>query len=288
MEDNVDQSCPNVSSHRATKNYRHAICQKTFISLLKRQVSKDLDHDCEPLGKQGARGTLFKFTLVSHGYTFVAKGTVEAFVPDLRYESEIYGKLHKLQGEAVPVHLGSIDLRHCYFLDVGVQIVHMMFMSWAGEEVDEFGMTQAMLEQLKSSGAAAEPGASEEGVEEKGRPTKTRVSFTITGVCLSENALPNGSPGKRRKRRQARDVNEEDEEENESPIKTYVSSTTRVVPAEKALPNGSQGKGQKRHRICDVDDDEKENKERALKTRVAVTRASGPSQKCPPRRSGDR
>jgi hypothetical protein len=51
------------------------------------------EHCCEPLGKQGARGALFKITLASHGYTFVGKGTVEAFVPDLRHEGQVYERL---------------------------------------------------------------------------------------------------------------------------------------------------------------------------------------------------
>lgn len=52
-----------------------------------------MDDHCESLGKQGARAVLFKITLTSHGYTFVGKGTVEAFVPDLRHEGKMYDRL---------------------------------------------------------------------------------------------------------------------------------------------------------------------------------------------------
>ena len=98
-----------------------------------RQLDRTLDEDCEPLGKQGARGALFRLTLQSYGYVFVAKGTVLAFTRNLNYEARVYDHLQDLQGDVIPVYLGSVDLKKRYFLDVGVQIVHMLFMSWGGE-----------------------------------------------------------------------------------------------------------------------------------------------------------
>ncbi|KAI9841265.1 MAG: hypothetical protein M1837_000801 [Sclerophora amabilis] len=134
----LDENCPNVECHRdAAGASRHPFGRSTFSELVQQQLARTLDHDCEPLGKQGARGALFKITLASHGYTFVAKGTVSAFVPNLRYEGEIYRKLRKLQGDVVPVCLGNIDLQHCYYHDVGVRIVHMLLMSWVGEVADQ-------------------------------------------------------------------------------------------------------------------------------------------------------
>ena len=88
-----------------------------------------MNRDCEPLGKQGARGALFKITLTSHGYTFVSKGTVAVFVPDLQHEGRIYQRLEAMQGEAVPVHLGNINLVRKYDLDLGVRIVYILLMS---------------------------------------------------------------------------------------------------------------------------------------------------------------
>lgn len=38
------------------------------------------------------------------------------------------------QGKLIPVYLGNISLACPYFLDVGVRIVHMLLMSWAGEQ----------------------------------------------------------------------------------------------------------------------------------------------------------
>ena len=49
----------------------------------------------------------------------------------------MYRRLAKLQGTAVPVYLGNIDLTEWYYLDVGVRILHMLLMSWGGELADE-------------------------------------------------------------------------------------------------------------------------------------------------------
>ena len=133
----LDERCPNVLSHRrGTSIDRHQITTSTLTGLVEEQLKRDLDHNCEPLGKQGARGALFKVTLASHRYTFVGKGTVQAFVPDLLHEAQIYRRLTDIQGYVVPVHLGSIDMSRInkvYYLDFKVRIVHFLLMSWAGE-----------------------------------------------------------------------------------------------------------------------------------------------------------
>ena len=134
----LDPACPNVEQHRRRCEDRfHHLDLRSFNQLLHLQLVADMDCNCQPLGKQGARGALFKVTLSSHGYTFVAKGTVEAFVVDLRHEGSIYDWLQSLQGSAIPVYLGNIDLERTYFLDVGVKIIHMMFMSWGGHNLYE-------------------------------------------------------------------------------------------------------------------------------------------------------
>jgi serine/threonine protein kinase len=99
-----------------------------------RQLAQDPDNGCEPLGKQGARGALFRLTLELYGYTFVAKGTVTAFTAKLKHEGLVYRHLDEVQGELIPVYLGSISLSRPYFLDFGVRIVQMLLMSWAGEQ----------------------------------------------------------------------------------------------------------------------------------------------------------
>jgi hypothetical protein len=73
-------------------------------------------------------------TLDSYGYTFVAKGTVTAFTTKLKHEGLVYQHLNETQGNLVPVYLGNISLVRPYFLDVGVKIVHILLMSWAGEQ----------------------------------------------------------------------------------------------------------------------------------------------------------
>ena len=98
------------------------------------QLAQDPDNGCEPLGKQGACGALFRLTLDSYGYTFVGKGTVCAFKANLKHEGLVCRHLKKLQGELIPVYLGNISLTRTYFLDFKVRIVHMLLMSWAGEQ----------------------------------------------------------------------------------------------------------------------------------------------------------
>ena len=105
----------------------------TLLRLLREQLGEDLDDDCHDLDIQGARGALFRVTLRPYGYTMVAKGTVAAFVPALRYECKVYERLWELQGKCVPVCLGNIDMIHPYYYDLDVDIIHMMFLAWAGK-----------------------------------------------------------------------------------------------------------------------------------------------------------
>lgn len=58
--------------------------QKTLAQLMFCQFGLDPDIGGEPLGKQGSRGALFRLTLKSYGFTFVAKGTVRAFKAKLK------------------------------------------------------------------------------------------------------------------------------------------------------------------------------------------------------------
>ena len=125
--------CPNVALHRKNRrDCRHQLNQASFCSLLREQLESNLDSNCQPLGVQGSRGALFKVTLSQFGYTIAAKGTVDAFVQDLKHEAAIYKKLTPLQGRIIPVVLGSVDLVYPYYYDVGVRIVHMILLGWAG------------------------------------------------------------------------------------------------------------------------------------------------------------
>jgi len=93
------------------------------------QLTENPDNKCEPLGKQGARGTLFKLTLESYGYPFVAKGTVWAFKTNLKHESWVYRHLNEIQGKLIPAYLENNSLAYSYFLDIGVGIAHMLLIS---------------------------------------------------------------------------------------------------------------------------------------------------------------
>ncbi|KAH8747078.1 hypothetical protein F5883DRAFT_437670, partial [Diaporthe sp. PMI_573] len=66
-----------------------------------------------------------------YGYTFVSKGTVRAFIPDLQHEATAYKRCRSCQGENVPVFLGEIDLRSMhktYYYAHRVYVVYMAFM----------------------------------------------------------------------------------------------------------------------------------------------------------------
>ncbi|KAK9322667.1 hypothetical protein V1517DRAFT_235789, partial [Lipomyces orientalis] len=71
---------------------------------------------------------------LSYGYTFVGKGTTDRFWADVRTETDVYRVLQKAQGSAVPVFLGTIDLKLTYFLQRGICIKHMLLLSWGGEQ----------------------------------------------------------------------------------------------------------------------------------------------------------
>ena len=123
----------------------------TLYTLLRIQLDWDMDHNYTPLDIQGARGALFKLTLASHGYTFVGKGTVRAFVPDLRHEGRIHRQLRTLQGTSVPVCLGNIDCIYPYDLDIDVEIIHFLLLSWAGVALDwvEYAARQKEVNELE-------------------------------------------------------------------------------------------------------------------------------------------
>jgi hypothetical protein len=60
------------------------------------QLAQDPDNRCEPLGKQGAHGALFKLTLELYRYTFITKGTVMAFKAKLKHKGLVYRHLDKV------------------------------------------------------------------------------------------------------------------------------------------------------------------------------------------------
>ncbi|KYK54018.1 hypothetical protein DCS_05968 [Drechmeria coniospora] len=125
----ADEHCPNAGYHKQAR-----IDRLDFLRLIRDQLATDRgpDADCTPLHRSGSRGSLFKVRLSSHGYTLVAKGVESLDAACLQHEIEMYNRLQPIQGQHVPVCLGSVDLvRPCYY-DSGVY-KHFMFLSWAGE-----------------------------------------------------------------------------------------------------------------------------------------------------------
>lgn len=108
----LNRHCPNMSNHCGEGNQgdRLQIEVEEFRMLLGEQLRCSRGDACQHLGIQGARGAFVKVTLTSHGYTVVDKGTVLAFLKDLRHEAELYRCLTTAQGVHVPICLGSIDL----------------------------------------------------------------------------------------------------------------------------------------------------------------------------------
>ncbi|KAI1204005.1 hypothetical protein F5X97DRAFT_282746 [Nemania serpens] len=141
--DVLDPDCPNIRLHQHRNNQSsivnsgsgHPIRHSQFLQLLSHQLKCTLDYGITSLDVTGARGALFKVTLLAYGYTFVSKGTVQAFIPDLEHEARVYKRLEDIQGVHVPVFLGSIDLQsleRTYYYDFGVDIVHLCLLSWGG------------------------------------------------------------------------------------------------------------------------------------------------------------
>ncbi|GJN86985.1 hypothetical protein PLIIFM63780_010567 [Purpureocillium lilacinum] len=142
----LDRSCPNVHLHGGPMTHigrgdiRHPIGHAKWLELLHAHLKETLDRGITPLEKSGARGVLFKVTLLQYGYTFVSKGTIVEFIRNLEDEAAVDRRLEDVQGIHVPVFLGVVDLRplgRTYYYDHRVYIVHLTLMSWGGESLHE-------------------------------------------------------------------------------------------------------------------------------------------------------
>ncbi|KAF4122167.1 hypothetical protein GMORB2_7760 [Geosmithia morbida] len=140
----MDRSCPNADSHGKIHLERTEFLRRIRDQLA---VDRGRDADCTPLHRSGARGSLFKVRLSSHGYTLVAKGMECMDVGHLQHENDIYDQLRLIQGTYVPVCLGSTDLVRPYYYNSGVY-VRFLFLSWAGQPLshcsDPAGMGDAV------------------------------------------------------------------------------------------------------------------------------------------------
>ncbi|KAM0185932.1 hypothetical protein ACHAPI_011970 [Fusarium lateritium] len=127
----MDKQCPNFGDHGSTHIRRRELLRLTRHQLL---VDCGSDADCVPLHLSGARGSLFKLCLSSHGYTFVAKGVEGMDAKCLQHENQIYDHLKVIQGTFVPICLGIVDLVEPYYYDSGVY-EHFMLMSYGGRPI---------------------------------------------------------------------------------------------------------------------------------------------------------
>ncbi|KAH7228643.1 hypothetical protein B0J15DRAFT_473271 [Fusarium solani] len=127
----MDRECPNFADHGNTH-----IDQGEFRRAMRQQlaVDRDKDADCMPLFLVGSRGSLFKLRLSSYGYTLVAKGVEAMDAEQLRHENRMYDHAGGLQGQYVPVWLGTINLVEPYYFDGGVY-THFMLMGYGGRSI---------------------------------------------------------------------------------------------------------------------------------------------------------
>ncbi|OJJ95258.1 hypothetical protein ASPACDRAFT_1883600 [Aspergillus aculeatus ATCC 16872] len=117
---------------RKSDDRRHTISRDTLIKLVEQQLNADLD-SCTPIGKEGVHGSIFAIQSQSHGYAMIGKGI------DHHSDREgiIYRKLESLQGFAVPIYLGDINLQGTYYTDSGREIIHISLMAWGGRALEE-------------------------------------------------------------------------------------------------------------------------------------------------------
>ncbi|KAL9588841.1 MAG: hypothetical protein Q9203_002358 [Teloschistes exilis] len=114
----------------------HRISQKQLCTQIQQQLGRNLDYNCTDLQIQGSRCMLFKVSLASYGYTFVAKGTRDVFVVNLKREVQMYDRLHSMQSIDIPVHLGNNDLTVPWCAIGGVRVIHMLLLAYRGVSLD--------------------------------------------------------------------------------------------------------------------------------------------------------
>ncbi|KAL5614926.1 uncharacterized protein BROUX77_000763 [Berkeleyomyces rouxiae] len=135
----LDGRCPNYALHKngINQNNRHTVTQSQLVDIIERQLLSTPKTNCEcQFENKRSMSYPFKITLTGLGYTFVGKAVQERYRAALVHESQIYTRLLRLQGSAIPVHLGLIELTIPYPLpDQFVTLPYMMFTSYAGKAV---------------------------------------------------------------------------------------------------------------------------------------------------------
>ncbi|QQK47612.1 Protein kinase-like domain [Penicillium digitatum] len=147
----LDDSCPNMKLHRRGQDVmKHSITSEDLVGLLKAQLDENIDR-CTPLGNCGAYGAPFKLICDKYGYVVVGKGTTSGHWKEVSREAQVYQVLRKAQASAVPVFLGTIDLKKIYFLHGAGEIRHMLVMGWGGESTATMELTPGLLKHINKS-----------------------------------------------------------------------------------------------------------------------------------------
>ncbi|QQK46652.1 Protein kinase-like domain [Penicillium digitatum] len=147
----LDDSCPNMKLHRRGQDVmKHSITAEDLVGLLKAQLDENIDR-CTPLGNCGAYGAPFKLICDKYGYVVVGKGTTSGLWKEVSREAQVYQVLRKAQASAVPVFLGTIDLKKIYFLHGAGEIRHMLVMGWGGESTATMELTPGLLKNINKS-----------------------------------------------------------------------------------------------------------------------------------------
>ncbi|KAL4954944.1 hypothetical protein BDW69DRAFT_130840 [Aspergillus filifer] len=147
----LDKCCPNVMLHRQGHNDpQHPTTSEGLVDSLKAQLDENIDR-CIPLGSCGAYGAPFKLTCATYGYTVIGKGTTSGLWKEVSREKQVYRLLRKAQGSAVPVFLGTIDLKKMYFLHGAGEIRHMLVMGWGGESTAKMELAPWLRQEIRRS-----------------------------------------------------------------------------------------------------------------------------------------
>ncbi|EPS32971.1 hypothetical protein PDE_07932 [Penicillium oxalicum 114-2] len=129
--DPLDKRCPNWKLHGSLS---HPIGPQEFIDQLGHQLARDRDLGFEQLHVCGRTGYLMKSTLLLYGYTVIIKATTKEKQHRLQAEADNYYHLGSLQGQQIPVCLGTFTPRISYWYH-GELMEQMMILSWSGRRL---------------------------------------------------------------------------------------------------------------------------------------------------------
>ncbi|KAL4763679.1 uncharacterized protein BDW70DRAFT_165750 [Aspergillus foveolatus] len=107
----IDPCCPNAELHiSGRQDDRHPIDVKTLVQMVTEQLDGVLDHNFTPMGDRGSYAAPFKVTCAAYGYTIVGKATTSRRWKVVSSEADVYRILRPVQGSAIPIFLGAINL----------------------------------------------------------------------------------------------------------------------------------------------------------------------------------